>query len=184
MKKVLSKLRIKVFIYKLRLEVLLSKITAPFKIMVACIQRYLLLRKIDNESQDNWEKHVKRRELANQDEFNLRRQRFFTLKSKLICAFFRATMSANFYAMSQDPSNKDDDEFLSKMDDYREDFKREKSELVELLQKFNEYNEITFDKDIKAEIIAWEFEDCKTIEEVNNRTHKFADYMQTLDLKQ
>lgn len=182
MKKVLSKLRISCYILKLRLLILGAKITEPFKIIVLGFKRYMLLRKIDKESQDNWEKHVKIREIENTDEFNLRRQQFFVLKAQFIGAFFMTSMFAGFYAVSQENPNEVDDEFLSRIEGYREDFKNNKAELIKVMNGIKDYDEITFDEKLEAEIITWEFEDYKTTEEITNMEKRFADYIKTLDL--
>ena len=94
MKDVFIKLRAKCFICRLRLKNLVAKITAPFQIAIVCIKRYWALRKIDKESNDGWEKHVKRRELERKDELALRREQFHYLKIQLIGAFFRTSICA------------------------------------------------------------------------------------------
>lgn len=182
MKKVLSKLRIGSYILKMRLLNLGAKITDPFKIIIFGFKRYMLLTKLDKECQDNWEKYVKIREIENKDEFDLRRQQFFSLKVQFICAFFRTSMFAGFYAVSQEKAHEVGDEFLSKIDGYREDFKKEKAELIRTINEIKAYDEITFDEEIETEIITWEFEDFKTTEEITNMEKRFADYIKTLDL--
>ena len=182
MKNVLSKLRIGCFILKMHLLIWWSKITDPFKIVVWGFKRYMLLRKIDKESQDNWERYVKIRKIESKDEFDLRRQQFFSLKVQFICTFFRTSMLAGFYALSQEHPNEVDDEFLSKIDGYRDDFKKEKAELIRVVNEIKSYDEITFDEEMESKIIAWEFEDYKTTEEISEMEKRFANYINTLDL--
>lgn len=182
MKQVLTKLRINSYIFSLRLKSFWSKITAPFQIMIFCVKRYLDLRKIDHESKDRWERHVKIRELESQDELNLHRSQFFCLKVQIIGALYRAGMTESFYAVAQEHPNEVDDELLSQMDNYQEEFKKEKVTLIDLIKKLEDYDGITFDEKIKAEITAWNFEDCNTGEEVTDKLKRFADYLNTLDI--
>ncbi len=64
MKDVFMKLRIKLFVCFLHLKFFfVLKLQKPFRIAISCIERYLVLRKIDKESENGWERHVKIREL-------------------------------------------------------------------------------------------------------------------------
>ena len=48
----------------------------PFQLTKKLIDRFLLLNKIEKESKDGWERHIKLKELENQDEFELARTQF------------------------------------------------------------------------------------------------------------
>ncbi len=181
MKNLLGKLRISACILKMRLEIFWSNITAPFKIFIACCKRYLLIRKIYKESEDGWERHVKLRELENQDNFKLRRQEFFILKAQLIGGIFRTGMSASFYILLPEDSNSALD-YESKLAEEKNSFEKEKAELIELLSKLDNFSEIKFDEELKAEILAWEIDTYKSTEEIRILEEKFANHLQTLDL--
>ena len=55
----------------------------PFQLTKKLIDRFLLLNKIEKESKDGWERHIKLKELENQDEFELARTQFNILTSFL-----------------------------------------------------------------------------------------------------
>ena len=83
MKDVFMKLRIKLFVCFLHLKFFCFEITKPFRIAISCIERYLVLRKIDKESENGWERHVKIRELDEKDELEIKRGQFQILKYKI-----------------------------------------------------------------------------------------------------
>ena len=83
MKNVFYKNRIRLMALKLRLLYIGSKITMPFQLTKKLIDRFLLLNKIEKESKDGWERHIKLKELENQDEFELARTQFNILTSLL-----------------------------------------------------------------------------------------------------
>jgi len=170
MKDVFIKLRIKCLICRLRLKNFMAKVTAPFQITIECIKRYWALRKIDKESEDGWEIHVKRRELERKDELALRREQLYLLKTQLIGAFFRTRICVG---LQEQPNE---------VDKSRKEFQKDKDELVDLLEKLCNYDEITFDEQIKSEIISWEFEKFETQEELNNWAKDFSEYICTLDI--
>ena len=170
MRDVFIKLRAQCFICRLHLKSLVAKITSPFQIAIECIKRYWALRKIDKESDDGWEKHVKRRELERKDELALRREQFHHLKIQLIGAFFRTSICAG---LQEQPNE---------VDDSRKEFQKNKEELVSLLEKLCDYDEITFDETIKSGIISWEFGKFETQEELTNWVKSFSEYICTLDI--
>lgn len=174
MRDVFIKLRVKSSICRLRLKIFWSKITEPFQIAIACIKRYWALRKIDKESVDGWERHVKRRELERKDELALRREQFYLLKIQLIGAFFRTSICAGSSAGLQEQPNE--------VDNFRKEFQKNKEELVGLLEKLCDYDEITFDEKIKSGIISWEFETFETQEALTNWVKSFSEYICTLDI--
>ena len=174
MRNVITKLRLMCSIWRLRLKIFWSEITAPFQIAAKCAKRYSELRKIDKESEDRWERHVKLSELKQKDELELRRSQFFLKKTQIIGAFFRTSMNAGCYLQFQENPND--------VERYQEEFKRKKEELVSLVEELEKYEEIAFDEVIKGEIFAWEFEQFKTQEEMNSWLKRFAEYIQTLDI--
>ena len=56
MRYVLSKLRINMMIFNMRIRKLWFNITKPFRVAYEMIKRYNELRKIDLESKDGWER--------------------------------------------------------------------------------------------------------------------------------
>ena len=82
MKDVFMKLRIKLFVCFLHLKFFCFEITKPFRIAISCIERYLVLRKIDKESENGWERHVKIRELDEKDELVLFLEPVYVLEHK------------------------------------------------------------------------------------------------------
>ena len=94
MKDVFMKLRIKLFVCFLHLKFFCFEITKPFRIAISCIERYLVLWKIDKESENGWERHVKIRELDEKDELEIKRGQFQILKTHIIGAFFRTCICA------------------------------------------------------------------------------------------
>lgn len=174
MRDVFIKLRVKYSIYRLRLKILVAKITGPFQILIAGIKRYWDLRKIEKESQDRWERYVKIRELERKDELEVKREQFYLLKTQLIGAFFRTSICARNCASLQEQPHE--------IDNSPKEFQKNKEELVNLLEKVCDYDEITFDEKIKAGIIAWEFEKFETQEELNNWAKSFSEYICTLDI--
>lgn len=167
---VFIKFRTKCFIGRLLLKNLMAKITAPFQLALECIKRYWALRKISKETEDIWERHVKRRELEKKDELALRREQFYLLKTHLIVAFFRTSI----YAGLQEQPNE--------FDNSQKEFKKNKEELVGLLENLCNYHEIAFDETIKSGIISWEFGKFETQEELTNWVKIFSEYICTLDI--
>lgn len=174
MRDVITKLRMMCSIWRLRLKIFWAEITAPFQIAAKCAKRYSELRKIDKESEDRWERHVKMSELKQKDELELLRSQFFLKKTQIVGAFFRTSMNAVCFLQFQETAN--DVEF------YKQEFYQKKEELVSLVNELEEYDEITFDEGIKSEIVAWEFEQYKTEEEMNSWIKRFVEYIQTLDI--
>ena len=82
MKDVFMKLRIKLFVCFLHLKFFCFEITKPFRIAISCIERYLVLWKIDKESENGWERHVKIRELDEKDELEIKLQSAETAKAE------------------------------------------------------------------------------------------------------
>lgn len=174
MKDVFIKLRVKGYICRLRLKIFWTKITEPFQIVIACIKRYCALRKINKESKNGWERHVKYRELVRKDELAVQREQFYLLKTQLIGAFCRTSICARCCAGLQDQPNE--------FDNYQKEFQKNKEELVSLLEKICDYDEITFDEKIKSGIIAWELGKFETQEELTNWVKSFSEYICTLDI--
>lgn len=174
MRDVFIKLRVKYSIWRLRLKIFGAKITEPFQIAVTCIKRYWALRKIDKESKDRWERHVKIRELEGENELVLKREQFHLLKTQIIGAFFRTSICSVSCTELQEQPNE--------IDNSRKEFQKNKEELVSLLEKLCGYDEITFDEKIKSGIIAWEFGKFETQEELNNWVKSFSEYICTLDI--
>jgi hypothetical protein len=102
MRDVITKLRMICAIWRLRLKFFWAEITTPFQIAAKCAKRYSELRKIDKESEDRWERHVKLSELKQQDELELRRSQFFLKKTQIVGTFFRTSMNAGcqYYTLS------------------------------------------------------------------------------------
>jgi len=174
MRDVFIKLRGKFFICRLQLKIFCSKITEPFQAAIARIKLYLELRKIDKESKDRWERHVKIREIDGKNELKFRRNQFNLLKTQLIGVFFRTCICAGCHAGLQEQPNE--------VDNFRKEFQKNKEELVGLLEKLCNYDEITFDEEIKSGIVSWEFGKFKTQEELTNWEKSFSEYICTLDI--
>lgn len=174
MKDVFSKLQIRGFVCHLQLNILWTKITKPFQIAIKCIKRYLAFRKINKESKDRWEKYVKISEYNNQDDLELRKNQFYLLKIQLIDSLFITSACAGNYVRLQEQPNE--------VDNYQKEFRKNKKDLINLLEKFCEYDEVAFDEHIKSEIIAWEFEKFKTQEERINWVKSISEYIRTIDI--
>ncbi len=174
MRDVFMKLRVKYSICRLRLKIFWANITEPFQRAIAFLKRYLALRKIDKESKDGWERYVKRRELVRKDELAVRREQFYLLKTQLIGAFFRTSICAVGCAELKEQS--------TEFDNSQKEFQKNKEELVSLLEKLCDYDEITLDEKIKSGIIAWEFGKFETQEELTNWGKSFSEYICTLDI--
>ena len=124
MKDVFMKLRIKLFVCFLHLKFFCFEITKPFRIAISCIERYLVLRKIDKESENGWERHVKIRELDEKDELEIKRGQFQILKTHIIGAFFRTCICAGAQILDSE-TNK-----------YQQDFKTKKKNLFAYSKNF------------------------------------------------
>ncbi len=170
MKDVFMKLRIKLFVCFLHLKFFCFEITKPFRIAISCIERYLVLRKIDKESENGWERHVKIRELDEKDELEIKRGQFQILKTHIIGAFFRTCICAGAQILDSE-TNK-----------YQQDFQDKKEELICLLEKLCNYQEINFDENIKSEIISWELGKFETQEALSDWSKRFSEYICTLDI--
>lgn len=174
MKGIMKKLKMKMLVWRLRLKNALYKIITPFKILADLANRYRLLRKIDKETTDKWERHIKIRELANKDELEARRSEIFCLKGQLLGAYIRASLSASLFAELQDST---------KIEEYRKNFDKEKTEVLKLIEKLKGYEEISFDKNIENEILDWKFDDDKTEKEIIDKEEKFVAYLSKLDIR-
>lgn len=174
MKDVFIKLRVKCYICHLRLKILVDKITKPFQVVFACIQRYWVLRRIDKESQTRWERHIKIKELEGKDELSLKIEQFHLLRTQLIGAFFRCIICAGSFVILQEQPND--------VDNSRKEFQKNKEELVSLLEKLCDHYEIAFDEKINSEILAWEFGMFETQEELNKWVIMFSEYICTLEI--
>ena len=174
MRDIFIKLRVRCFVYCLSLRIFCSKLIGPFKFVILYLKRYLAIKKIDNESEDRWDRHVKIRRLEQKDELLLRREQFHILKTQLIGAFFRTTICSGSCVELQEHHNE--------LDNSQKEFQENKEELVSLLEKLCDYDEITFDEKIKSGIINWEFGMFKTQEELNNWSENFSEYICTLDI--
>ena len=97
MKEIITKLRMMCSIWRLRLKLFWAEITAPFRFAAKYAERYSELKKIDEESEDRWERHVKLSELKQKDELELRRSQFFLKKTQVIGSFFRTAMNAECF---------------------------------------------------------------------------------------
>lgn len=169
MKDVFIKLRINFFICCF----FFKKITEPFQIVIACTKRYFALRKIDAESKDRWERHLKIRELEKEDELMLRKQQFHLLRTQIIGAFFRTSICTEICARLQKQPDK--------VDSFREEFQKNKVELLCLLEKLKDYPEISFSEQMKADITNWDFNTFKTQEDLLGWSKNFSEYICTLD---
>ena len=175
MRDVFIKLRIKCSICRLRLKFLKAKILEPFLLVLACINRYWALRKINKESKDDrWERYVKIKKLERSDELAIKREQFQVLKTQVIGAFYRTSICTVIYIELQEQSDE--------IDNSQKDFQKNKEELVNLLEKFCDYDEIIFDEKIKSGIIGWDLEKFKTQDDLNNWTKSFTEYIGTLDI--
>ena len=61
-------------------------------------------------------------------------------------------------------------------------FKNKKEELICLLEKLCNYQEINFDENIKSEIISWELGKFETQEALSDWSKRFSEYICTLDI--
>ena len=175
MRDVFIKLRIKCSICRLRLKFLKTKILEPFLLVFAFIKRCCALIKIDKENKnDRWERYVKIKKLERSDEIAIKREEFQILKTQVIGAFYRTSICTVMYIELQ--------EQINEIDNSRKDFQKNKEELVILLEKFGDYDEIVFDEKIKSGIIDWELETFKTQEDLNNWSKSFADYICSLNI--
>ena len=127
--------------------------------------------------------HLKKRELENQDEFKARRSEFFCLKAQFLGALFRTCIESSFYAVTQEAPDEVDSEFLAKMDEYQQNFEKEKKELIELLEKISEFQEIDFDSNLKDSIVGWKFNSFDKCDSITEFEQKIAEYLQSLDIK-
>ena len=173
MRDVFFNLRVKCFSYRLRLENFWTKITKPFQIAFACIKRYLDLGKIEKESEGRWERHVKIQELKNQDELEVRKSHFSSLKIQIICTFFRTSCAGSRDELQKQPNE---------VENSRKEFQKNKEELINLVEQLSDYDEITFDENIKSEIIAWEFGKFERQEKLTDWEKSFVEYIRNLDI--
>lgn len=160
-------------IYLLCLENFWTKITKPFQIAFACIKRYLDLGKIEKESEGRWERHVKIQELKNQDELEVRKSHFSSLKFQIICTFFRTSCAGSRDELQKQPNE---------VENSRKEFQKNKEELINLVEQLSDYDEITFDENIKSEIIAWEFGKFERQEKLTDWEKSFVEYIRNLDI--
>lgn len=170
----MAKFRMRFSILRLRLKFFWSEITTPFRIVTAYVKRYSELKKIDEESEDRWERHVKKRALEQKDEQELRRSQFFLKKTQVVGTFFRTSMNASCYFQYQ--------ENTTDFESYRAEFFKKKAELVRLINELEEYPEITFDEEFKKAIADWEFDQFETQEEMGAWLKRFSEYIPTLDI--
>lgn len=176
MKDLFAKLRMYGLVWRFRLKLFWSQITTPFLLIAKSIERYKLLRKIDKESENGWERHVKLAELKQKDELELRRSQFYLEKVQVICAFFKTSCCIEYRQMPEAHVQPDF------MESAREEFIKNKDELIDAIRKLEEYEEVTFDEGIKFEILAWEFGQFKTEDELTDWSHRFSDYICALDI--
>ena len=174
MKEIITKLRMMCSIWRLRLKLFWAEITAPFRFAAKYAERYSELKKIDEESEDRWERHVKLTELKQKDELELRRSQFFLKKTQVIGSFFRTAMNAECFLQFQENPND--------VEACKQEFLRKKEELVSLVTELEVYDESAFDEEIKSGILEWEFEQYKTQDEINAWIKSFAEYISTLDI--
>ena len=167
MKEVFNKLRAKCIICSCKVKIWWLKFTTPFQIIIKVVKRYCTLRKIDKESKNGWERHVKYKELEREDE---QRVQFYPLKAEFIGTFFRTMIQAGLQ------------EQLNEGDDHLKEFKKNKEELVYLLEKICNCEGISFNQKIKAEIISWEFGKFETKEELLSWGKGVSEYICTLDI--
>lgn len=170
----MAKLRMRFSIWRLRLKFFWAEITTPFRFVAAYAKRYSELKKIDEESEDRWERHVKMRELEQKDELELRRSQFFLKKTQVVGAFFRTSMNAScYFKFQENPTD---------IESYRAEFLKKKDELVRLVNELDEYPEITFDEELKKAITDWKFDQFETQEEMASWLKRFSEYIPTLDI--
>lgn len=174
MKGVLLKLRAKFYILILRSKIFWSKITAPFRIRTACIKRYCVLKKIDANSNDVWEKHAQRLQLQGADELRLKKVQFDCLIAQLTNAFLKTTQSTGKPKDVQKESNE--------LDCSIEEFEENKKALLDLIAKVDAYEEINFDEDIKAQIISWNFKRFETQNDLGIWVISFMRYVSDLTI--
>lgn len=178
MKNVFYKNRIRLMALKLRLLYIGSKITMPFRLTKKLIDRFLLLNKIEKESEDGWERHVKLKEVENQDEFELARTQFSILKTHTYGAIFKTCFSAGVYTMSESISKEN-------LEHLPEEFKSAKQEFLKLIADFNEYAiyGIQFDSALLEQIKTWEIDDLKDQQEFFDWQEKLYSYIENLKLE-
>ena len=178
MKNVFYKNRIRLMALKLRLLYIGSKITMPFRLTKKLIDRFLLLNKIEKESEDGWERHVKLKEVENQDEFELARTQFYILKTHTYGAIFKTCFSAGIYTMSKSISKEN-------LEHLPDEFNSSKEELLKLIADFNEYAiyGIQFDSALLEQIKTWEIDDLKDQKEFFDWQEKLYSYIENLKLE-
>lgn len=180
MRDVLSKLRINMMIFNMRIKNLWFNITKPFKVAYEVIKHYNELRKIDLESKDGWERYLRKKELENKDKLELRRAEFFSLKAKIITAYFMTSLSEIVFIVSKEHPEEAIEE--SRIESSKAEFLKNKQELCSLIDELKGYDEISFDSEIDMKIRSWEFEDFETEAELTSWETKFSEYFSTLDI--
>lgn len=177
MKNVFYKNRIRLMALKLRLLYIVSKITMPFRLTKKLIDRFLLLNKIEKESKDGWERHIKLKEVENQDEFELARTQFNILKTHTYGAIFKTCFSAGVYTMSESISKEN-------LEHLPEEFKSAKQEFLKLIADFNEYAiyGIQFDSVLLKQIEAWNIDDLKDKQELFDWQEKLYNYIESMKM--
>ena len=170
--------QIRLMVLKLRIIYIGSKITMPFQLTKKLIDRFLLLNKIEKESEDGWERHVKLKEVENQDKFELARTQFSILKTHIYGAICRTCFSAGVYTLSESIPKEN-------LERLPEEFKSAKQEFLKLIADFNEYAiyGIQFDSALLEQIKTWEIDDLKDQQEVFDWQEKLYSYIENLKLE-
>ena len=176
MKKVLSKLKIKYELFKFRLIHLWAKASLPFHLVKEIKDRHFLLQKIDRESENNWDRHVKLKEVEAQDDFDKLRAEFGVLKANIFGALFRTNLPAGCYIIAKKEDNKDN------MMKFQEYFKASKKDLTSLIASISNYN-IEFDSTLKEKIDAWNIDSYENKDELMAWQEELGNYIEKLSLK-
>lgn len=179
MRNVLSKLRINMYIFNMRIGNLWFNITKPFRLAYKNIKYCNELRKIYSESEDGWERYLKLKELENKDLLALRRAKFSSLKTDIFCAYFLTIVAENVFIVAKEHPEEVED---VRIESSKAEFLKKKQELCSLIDELKEYDEISFDSEIDMKIRSWEFEDFETEAELNSWRNKFLEHFSTLEV--
>lgn len=70
----------------------------------------------------------------------------------------------------------------NEVENSRKEFQKNKEELINIVEQLSDYDEITFDENIKSEIIAWEFGKFERQEKLTDWKKSFVEYIRNLDI--
>lgn len=180
MKDVLSKLRLKMIFFSMRIKNSWFNTTKPFKIAYERIKIHKELKKINLESKDNWDRYVREKELENKYKLDLRIAEFSSFKTNILITFIRTCVSETVFIVSNEHPEEVIEE--SSIESSKSEFLKNKQELCSLIDELKKYNEISFNPEIDMQIRSWEFEDFKTKAELTYWERKFYEYFLALNI--